>query len=222
MRRNFTTYPQTIDTQKLTPQPVESERAHLFTAAAGVLLPMLQAVITGCLAGLAAWLYAWLMKSPEAWKWGAGVAVGVAVLAWLSMLARWLNLTAPIERITRKDINRDGFIGAPPVVRVEVKSENGRQTQFAELPTSKEKMTDFARGVLDGTPISEARWSGAGALFSKSEFRAIRDLFIARGWARWVNSEFHEQGVELAPSGRAVMRQFAGETAAPSPTLPRE
>jgi hypothetical protein len=137
------------------------------------------------------------------------------------MLLRWLNLTAPIERITKRDINRDGYIGTPPVVRVELKSENGQQAQFAELPTTKDKMSDFARGVLAGTPISEARWSGAGALFSKSEFRGVRDIFIARGWARWVNSDFHEQGIELAPSGRAVLRQFASETAAPSPTLPR-
>lgn len=200
-------------------QPTESDRAHLFTGAAAVLLPIAQAITTGALCGAAAAIYAWLLKSPTAWRWGIGVAVGVAVLVWIAMLARWLDLTRPLERIVNRDINGDGFIGQPPrqVVRVEVKSEDGKRVQYADLPTSQEKMADFARGVLGGTPISERHWSGAGALFSQNEFREIRDLFIARGFMRWANPEYPQQGTELTPAGRSILKTFASDTTSPTP-----
>lgn len=194
-------------------QPNEQDRAHLFTAAAGVLLPMAQAIITGALFGAAAWFYAWLLRSPKAWQWGAGVGLGVAVLSWLLLLFKWSDLTQPLERFLQRDINQDGYIGPPPTVRIEVKREDGRQIQFAEIPTTKEKLIDFARAVaLENQPISESRWSGAGALFSKDEFRAVRAELLARGWLRWKNPDFHDQGAELSPAGRAILKQYANES----------
>lgn len=199
------------------PQANEPARAHLFTPAAGVLLPVLQALITGALFALAGWGYAWLLKAGEAWRWGLGVGLGAAVLAWLAMLGRWLDLTAPLERLTRIDLNRDGYIGRPDTIRVEVTSEDRRQTTVAEIPYAS-KLPDFARGLLAGAPISERHWSGAGALFSQSEFRQVRDIFIARGWLRWSNPEAPQQGLELTPGGRAALRALANGVI--PPTLP--
>ena len=191
--------------------PKESDRAHLFTPRAGVGLPILQAIATGVFFGALATWAAWKLRSPDFGQWGLGVFLAIQSLAWLLLLWRWLGLTAPLERLTRLDINHDGHIGPAPVVRVEVKSEDGKSMQFADLPTTKAKMTDFARGVLAGTPISERHWSGAGALFSQNEFRTIRDIFLARGWLRWSNPEYPQQGAELSPAGKAVLRQFASE-----------
>lgn len=214
--------------QDTSEQPTEQDRAHLFTTGAGVGLPLAQAAITGLLFGLAVWIYAALLKVAEAWRWGAGFAVGVAVLTWLILLVRWSDLTRPIEKLTHLDINRDGLIGdlpVRPVVRVEVRSNEGKRAQFADIPTTHPKMIAFAKGVINGTPISESNWTGKGKTFSIDEFRAVRDVFLSRGWMRWKNNEFHDQGLELAPFGREVMRTFANETAggaAHSPTLARD
>src|SRR5512133_3769573 len=75
----------------------------------GVLVPMLQAVITGALCGLAALaLTAWF-KLPY---WGiAGTVTAVTMAgAWLSYRGRWQWL---LERLTGADLNHDGYIGRP-------------------------------------------------------------------------------------------------------------
>lgn len=208
--------PESQPLEIIQPQQAENERAFLFTTAAGVLLPVLQAIITGALAGLAAWCYAWLLHFPQAWRWGLGVALGVLVLAWLGMLARWLDLTRPIERLTGVDLDHDGYIGTPDTIRVEVTSQDKRHVTAAEIPYAS-KLADFARGVLSGEPISERQWSGAGKLFSQTEFRQVRDLFMARGWFRWINPESPQQGFEITPGGRAALRALA--QGGPSPTL---
>lgn len=203
---NLTTLPPITAQDLIPPVPQESERAHLFTPAAGVLLPLGQAAATGAMAGLAAWIFAALLRSPAAWRWGVGVFAGVLLLAWLLLLWRWLGLTAPLERLTGLDLDQDGYIGPPPTIRVEV--QNGRHTTIAELPYA-DRLADFARGVLAGSPISERTWSGAGALFSQSEFRQVRDIFLARGWFRWSNPDAPQQGIELSPAGRAALRALA-------------
>lgn len=213
MRRNEFVSVRPLEPE-LPPAPQESDRAHLFTTAAGLLLPLGQALITGALAGLAAGCYAALLSAPGAWRWGVGVGVGVIVLAWVVMLWRWLDLTRPLEKLTGLDLNRDGHIAKPETIRVAVTSEDRKHTTIAELPYLS-KLPDFARGVLAGDPISERHWSGAGALFSQSEYRQVRDLLLSRGWLYWNNADAPQQGLTLSPGGRAALRALA------SPTLSR-
>lgn len=209
----MTTLTPIVNQELQPPAQVESERAHLHTPAAGVLLPIAQATITGALAGLAAVVFAWLLRSPAAWRWGAAVFVGVVMLAWLLLLWRWLGLTAPLEQLTGLDLNRDGVIG-PRTIRVEVTSADHRNTTIAELPYS-DRLGTFARGALAGEPISERRWSGAGALFSQAEFRTLRDVMLARGWLRWNDPGNPQQGLELSPAGRACLRALASNLPTP-------
>lgn len=204
-----------------TPQHVESERAHLFTPAAGVWLPALQALMTGIIIGSAAWIYAYLLKS-ENW-FNVGVIVGIffMVISWLLFLLRWLALTKPVkfEKLTRLDLNGDGRIGQPvPMIRVMVTSEDMRHGIIAELPYA-DRLPQFAKEVLDGTPLSERNWSYPGKLFTPAEYREIIDAMMARSLLRWVNPSLPKSGRELTPYGRAALRAIA-KGAPPTPLFP--
>ena len=53
--------------------------------------------------------------------------------------------------------------------------------------------------------------SGGGRPLSKSEFHQLRDLFFARGLARWRNEQHPTQGIELTTYGKSVMRRVREE-----------
>ena len=211
-KNSFLAPGQTFQPVEVQPQPQpETERAHLFSLAAGVWLPMTQALMTGAIIGSAAGIYASLLKSDQALKIGAAVGIGAAVIAWILFLVRWLALTRPakLERITGLDLNQDGYIGAPPpMVKVMVTSEDRRQGIIAEIPYP-DRLPKFARGVLSGDPLSERHWSGKGKLFTPEEFKAIRQVFLARGLMRWIDPNLPKSGIELTPYGRAALRGLA-------------
>lgn len=193
--------------------PTESDRAHLFTGAAGVGLPLVQAVITGALFGLAAGVYAWLLKSPEAWRWGMGIGLGVMVLAWLVMLWRWADLTRPLERLTGIDFNHDGYIGHPEkTIRVEFKADKN-QTIIANLPDTPQART-FYGALIRGDKNGIHNWTGRGKPLNPSEYESIRDTLINRSFARWRGKPGGLDGWELTPYGRHALRAIV----APSPT----
>jgi hypothetical protein len=211
----MTTQAQPIDLSEL--QPQESERAHLFSMAAGVLLPMLQAVITGCLAGMAATFYAWVMKSPEAWKWGAGVGLGVMVISWLLLVLRWLNLTAPLERLTGRDLNHDGYVGQPPkTIRVEFKAEKN-QLIIANLPDNPQAR-QFYGALIRGEKNGIHNWTGRNKPLTPSEYEEIRDSLINRTFARWIGEPSARDGWELTPYGRHALRAIVAPSPAPDET----
>jgi hypothetical protein len=210
MKKYETSIPQVTELQQ---QPAEDTRRHLFTTAAGVILPLLQALATGLIVFVLAGFYAWLLRSPVWWKWGAVIAGAVVLVTWLVMLWRWLSLTRPLEQITGIDLNRDGHIGPPPVVKVQLTSEDKRYTQIVEIPYP-DRLPILARGLLGGRPVSEREWSGHRKLYSQHEWLAVRSVLESRGLIRLKNRWEPRRGFELSPSGRAMMAKFAS----PSPT----
>lgn len=204
--------------QESEPQ-TESDRAHLFSGLAGVLLPLAQAVITGLLFGLAAWIYAGLLKAPEAWRYGAGVAAGVFVISWLAMLARWLSLTRPLdrlERLTGIDINGDGLIADQPkkTIRVEFKAAPN-QTIIADLPYTNQAM-QFYSALIRGDRNGIHQWTGRNKPLTPGQYEQIRDELLERNFARWIGDPGAREGWELTPYGRSALKAIM----APSPTLP--
>lgn len=206
-------------------------RRYYNSAARGASLPALQAVISGAFLGLLGGfgigiLVDWIdYGSP----WRAGLIAGVLTMlltiafVWFRQLEDWRELVWSLESSLAVDLDRDGIKGDPDqvvnTVRVELVRDEGRRVQIADIPTDPARLADFARGILDGQPISERQWSGAGALFSQNEFRAVRDAFMARGWLRWVDARYPQQGIELSPAGRAALRGLAGVMASPTPSV---
>jgi hypothetical protein len=189
----------------------------------GVVVPGLQAAITGALVGLAALAVAAWLQWPF-WAVG-GTAAALATLgAWLSYRGRWAWL---MERMLGVDINGDQVIGQPaepdpepePLRVIVDRTEDGsRITDYIDLPVDRERAGVFARALLDGNRgFSLTAWTGRGALFSRREYDELVTTFIARNLATWRNPAAHAQGVELTAAGRAVMRGLAEPVPLPPP-----
>lgn len=184
------------------------------------------AMITGVFLGLALGVVLAMLNHPHPVKAGAAAWAVVQAGAWLALIARWGRLIDVVELALGVDVNRDGRIGQEPeqhLVRVEVdeRGEAGqRVTSIAELPFSPAQLARLGSGLLSGASFSEASWSGSGQPFTRSEFRQLRDTFLARGWAQWKREGATSQGVTLTSPGLAVARYFCQLTN--SPTLPSD
>ena len=190
----------------------------------GVIVPILQALTTGALSGLALGGVLWLAGVESAWRWSVALIPVVWLAVWLLSLSHW---RASLEKLLQRDLNGDGVIGEQPVriikqpspeVRVILERDNGRETDFIDLPAQPEQLRQLADGLLSGRQFALSAWSGAGAPFSRSEFERLRDEMIRRGLARWRNERAQAQGLEVTAPGRAVLRRFASDASSlPTP-----
>lgn len=190
-----------------------------------VVVPAVQALITGLLvmigtgtlAALLGMVWAWV---PDALPVG-GVAgfIGMA-RAWYLLLQEHRDLLWEIETRTGRDLDGDGKVGRPKPKKettpIEVHippgvDQKGKRILFMNLPASPEKLRIFARGVLNGQPTTEGAWSGSGRLFSKPVFIRLRDELIERKLAAWRDPEAHAQGWFMLSVGQWVLRQLAEE-----------
>ncbi len=185
----------------------------------GVIVPGLQAVITGVLFGVAALAVTAWLALPFLAIGGTVTAVIMAV-SWLAYRSRWQFV---LEKITGADLNQDGYIGEPlpqqeplpalPPVRVIVEENQGQHVEYIDLPHP-EKIPELAAGLLQGKQFAQTVWVGHG--LTRPQFDEIRSEMIKRGLARWRNPNAPAQGAELTARGKAVCRGIV-EKATPPP-----
>lgn len=218
MRTNEQAYHQSAPWQQAqqAPRPAVPAGHELETAiparpanlASDVAVPLLQAAVTGCMAGLALVIIANLaeLDIDLFYLWG-GASLGVGFIAWLVLLGQTRRLLWAIERLVGLDLDGDQVSGPPTKIQVEV--TQGKQQMYLELPGSPQALATLARGVLGGRSFAEDSWSGRGQPFSRGEFRELRDALIERRLATWRNPDAPTQGVVLTAAGRAVFRRLA-------------
>ena len=68
----------------------------------GVLVPILQALATGILSGLALAGVLWLAGVESAWRWSVALTPAVWLLMWLLSLSHW---RASLEKLLKRDLN---------------------------------------------------------------------------------------------------------------------
>ena len=190
-----------------------SERPTNFTEA--VLVPGAQALICGVLFALAgvAIYHAWGVRTGWALFW-AGLS-GVAFIAWLMVLKRWLSwsdalagiMPAPVEPVTY----------ASETLNLRVDWDDGHQGLFAQFGVSREMFLTWCAGVATGTPLSENHWTGRGAPFSKGEYHRMRAELERRGFLR-LRGKYHAQGYELSSMGQAVVGEISRRYSLGDPT----
>lgn len=89
-------------------------------------------------------------------EWLARGLVGgalIGALLWLALAVQWHRLLWKVERITGRDLDRDGHQGEPPrVVRVEIDERHagGFSRRWGDLPVDEEKMVDVALAIDGG------------------------------------------------------------------------
>lgn len=94
------------------------------------------------------------------------------------------------------------------LIKVEVSERNGLTRKYADLPASQE-FTEFCKGVTRGDSFALRTARGYG--LSRSDFEHIRDIFLDRGWASWINPRAKAQGLDLLVSGKKVLREISIE-----------
>lgn len=214
------------------PKETGNNRAFLHTAQAGAILPFLQSTMTGFLSGMVAFLM--LLKfrvmALDALFYGAMVWLVVQAVCWLVLQLHWFNLTK-LEKLTGLDLNRDGAIGEEPAhetrhtVRVdiqEVAAGGHLRVTTARFAVPEWKMVELANGLMSGTPFSEKAWTGSNGVFSKNEFRVLRDEMLKRRLIRPASQKSASQGYVLTLSGIAAMRNLAGHSPTPSENVAHE
>ncbi len=183
-----------------------------------ILIPLLKALITGVLVAL--FTAAWFIPAVP-WKLFAATLSGVCLVSWL-MVIRISDqgngaVTLKPSKVYPVETTRIEITAADP-------SGAFSAGRWAELPISRESIDSVARRIAAGASFSHAGLAGPGRPLSRSEYEVLRDEFIARGLAYWINPDSHSQGVELSRAGVAVMEHFAGGdgTVTPLPQLPEK
>lgn len=203
------------DDSNLTPRP-PSRLADGVTGP--VVVPLLQATVTGVLVSLCAvTLIHYLAPGAALFPPFLLIWTGSTLLSWLTYRARWQYV---IERVLGVDLDGDGHIGAPvynppPPVRVVLEQEQGRTVDFIDLPYA-DRLPQLAAGLTEGRTFTAGTFNH---ILHRTEFEVLRDELIRRNLARWKNERAHAQGAELTPAGKAVMRRLADQHT-PTPTLP--
>lgn len=211
--------------QAADPLPTYIQKApELNHITSGVVVPLLQAVVTGILCGVAALAVTAWFKMPF-WAIGGTAAAVIMAGSWLSYRSRWQMI---LESIFQVDLNHDGRLGNNPIpapqlpasVRVELIQDEGRKGDFIDLPAAPAKLKALASGLINQQrQFALTLWTGNGQLFSRSEFEQLRAAMIERGLAKWKKEGNPNQGVDLTPQGMAVMRYLASNKYQP-PSLP--
>jgi hypothetical protein len=190
-----------------------------------VLIPLVQSAVTGFLAGGAVGATAWILDAEHPLSLAGASWIVATYIAWLAYRAGWQYR---LERVLGIDLTGDDVIGEPveesaslpaptPKVRVEISKDDGRGVEWLDLPVDYERLVMFSREMTKGATFSYASLAGRDKLFSRPEFEILRDAFLKRGFARWINPHSRNQGVELTGKGRALIRQFALTIEATSP-----
>lgn len=173
--------------------------------ASDVSVPLLQAIVSGLVAGLVSIAPAIIWH----WYWYIPVAIGFVAFGviWFVLLAEHRKLLWYSERIegTPEVITPD-----PPRVgvRLEVDEGDGHH-KYARLPIEKDKLCTIARALKNGRTFSMGAWTGKGKLLSRREFEDLRSWLIDNRYAYWVDPNNRQLGVNFSNKGRALWRALA-------------
>jgi len=159
---------------------------------------------------------------------GAGVFVfflAIASGAWIVIAGFWAersryydSVAEAVTAASKTDLDHLAALGlkvADVPERVQVDLYSGSRSEHFAVPISAHKMRAVASALLEGQSFTERRWSGAGALLSIGEFRALRATFKAHGLIQAVSDKANQQGFVLTDEGIEFLRAWVS----PSPSV---
>ena len=182
------------------------------TVSADVVVPFLQALVTGLMTTLVAVVPVYFLRLPFQVTLLAG---GIALcMTWLYLLADHRKSLWSHERYER-DIEQPvapSLIDQARPKEVKVKlavNESTGRMRFGHLPIDHERLCSMARALKNGRSFSVSAWSGRGKLLSRSEFETLRDWLLDSNYAQWRDDHNRNLGVEFTSRGEAFWRALA-------------
>lgn len=176
------------------------------TVPSEVMVPLLQALITGALL-LTLPLLVYVAFLLGGWKVAAWVGlVSVVIIAVWGVLL-WVNrpMLWQIEEALQFDVNKDGRIGeVKTIIQGEIKE--GRSVKRPEFPGDLIALRQFAGALID----KRATFSEREALrFGYKNFEDLRNLFFSNNWASWKDPNVHTLGIDMGLNGQGVLEILA-------------
>jgi hypothetical protein len=184
------------------------DRAYLHTVAAGAVLPLIQAGVSSVATGILVLIILSSTRVRNFITWAGVVMIIIFILVWIILQRHWITLTA--ERVTKLDLNRDGIIGEPETLRIEVtdRKPGAWNQQIYNFPATAEEMRMLAMGVNSGTGFKEAYWTGSGAPFSQVKFRRLMSFLLGSKLIE-PNGRSSNQGYKLTDLGGSIFERLA-------------
>ena len=199
------------------------------TVESGVLVPLIQGVVTGALVFLTFQGLAVGMGRQDSLPWSIACGAACALLVWVFSLhqadsALWTHeywfadraAPAAFADVAGGDGEWEEVEPAaavrPTVVEVHKQVGEGLHIDRHHLGVDQRRLQELARGVLAGRTLGEREWAGSGRLFTVSEFRQLRGELMQRGLIAWRSAGNPGQGVDLTDEGRAVFVALVGDS----------
>lgn len=199
----------------------------------GWLAPLLQALTTGILTGLALAVLCWALGVE--WANTKRVVFSaipiVLLLAWLFSLRGWRNR---LETMLGMDLDKNGVIGAPPPqvvsyapLEITVWEEDKDGIPRAGQKVSFERpnfLKVMAQAWQKNIPLTQNEICSNHKLMERDDFNTIRDQLLSSGCAVYRNGRNLENGWKLTERGERVFEAHAGAreiiATIPSPIQP--
>lgn len=182
----------------------------LTTIRAAVIVPALQAGITGLIIGVLGGSLAIITGAPF-WKWALLAGAASGLLAWWAALASWRDAVYQAK-------NEQTEVKQVETVRLEIldlDNPNQNWGAWLNLAIDPEAAREALTMLADGRDLSMGALTGRGNPLSRTEFVCLRDALIDSGLAYWQNPRSHSQGCALTIGGRSVLRRYADRLPAP-------
>ncbi len=183
----------------------------LATWQAAVLIPGLQAGVSGLLIGIIGGTVA-ALAGGDPWKLGVLTGGITGLLAWWAGVSAWRDAVYQANQ---------GQAGTQEVttVRLQVLDLDSPQPwgHWLHLPIDPDAAQAALLSLATGRDLSMGALTGRGNPLSRTEFVALRDALITAGLAYWINPRSHSQGCALSVGGRAVLKRYARLDQLPQP-----
>jgi len=199
--------------------PEEQERrqpAQQASFVSDVVVPLAQSLLTGVLfASVVAFLFAVTEFKGNVLAIWFGVFCLVSLVCWLVLLGQTRSLLWGVERLVRKDLDRDGDVGRPQDVRtVEVVVRQGNSLRVVPagwLGLGDDALQRLAVGLSNGRSLAEGDLGQDRTLFPRgvNEYRSVRSKLVQAGLVELVNPNAPNLGYALTRSGQAVMERLS-------------
>ena len=180
---------------------------------ADVIVPALQAIITGAFVSLVVGTVAGALVAWGGRSWGAGQIVAAAFTAgFIAVAVAWFNLMGD-RRPALPAMPEQATVTfdqvAPPEHAIKLVVEEERSMHLGHLPVDVETLRMVARSILAGQSFAVGTQTGRGRPLTRSQFETLRGWLLKHGYISWVDANSRQLGMEWTARGKALLRGLA-------------